>query len=244
FLIGVLMMKNQYTSIKKVGIICVVLLLTIALGNSMNKAFAGQDIQSMLMSWFDSKKNSSIEQIDQAITTEKERLMVELREAISAEIQRADSELAQITAAETALRVEMLRSHTADLIAGLDMYDTAEQEIIIVNLNYALQQGIDLLNGTISDFTPLLPPMPGGGSGMAPLPGTGSGTVPKPEDGEETNKTEEDPEANESDVTTEDGQEDKKDNNPGEEIDGETKVPSEENTADVVIETPSNGGNV
>src|SRR5690606_18806039 len=90
FLIGVLMMKNQYTSIKKVGIICVVLLLTIALGNSMNKAFAGQDIQSMLMSWFDSKKNSSIEQIDQAITTEKERLMVELREAISAEIQRAD----------------------------------------------------------------------------------------------------------------------------------------------------------
>ncbi|MBD7984554.1 hypothetical protein H9649_08180 [Sporosarcina sp. Sa2YVA2] len=154
------MKKRQNTNFAKIGMLCTILLLTIAIGSGMNKAFAGQNIQGLLTSWFEGKKDTSIEQIDQAITSEKERLMAELKDAISEEIQRAEAELDQFTADETALRVSMLQSYAAELMGNLNINNEAEQAAITANLDAALQQAMFLLNGSIS-HTPSLPePVP------------------------------------------------------------------------------------
>ncbi|MFD1205917.1 hypothetical protein ACFQ38_12535 [Sporosarcina contaminans] len=161
-------MKLPNISFKKVCILCAVLLLSIALGTGMNKAFAGQNIQSLFTSWFITKKEASIEQIDQAIASEKERLMGELREAIREEILRADAELAQFTAEETALRVKMLQDYAANLLGGLQIDLTDEKAAIIADLDAALAEAMAQLDYYSKMTPPVSNPNPGGSNGNMP----------------------------------------------------------------------------
>lgn len=189
-------MKSRNMSLRKVLLISAVLLLSIALGTGMNKAFAGQGIESLLTSWFDSKREASINQMDEAITSEKERLMEELREAIRMEMQRSDAELAQFTADETALRLRMLQEYAANLIGGLHIDLTSEKADIIANLDAALAEAMAQLDSSIIVSPPL----------VSPPPIDGEGTIPDGNDPEESiesdgNKDEESAEAEE----TEDG---------------------------------------
>ena len=201
-LIGVMgYMKVPNTSLKKICFLCAVFVLTLALGTGMNKAFASQNIQSLLTSWFDTKKDASIEQIDQAITSEKERLMVELRESIKIDMKRADAELAQFTADETALRLSMLQGHAKELIEGLHVDSKAEKETITANLDAALVKAMAQLDSSVT-VNPTV---------SAPKPAKGKDTAPEVKD--KKNATDHDNntevEEKESDVTEDEVEEEK-----------------------------------
>lgn len=143
-------MKVLNISLKKVCFLCAVFVLTLALGTGMNRALASQNIQSLLTGWFDTKKDASIRQMDQEITSEKERLMVELREAIKIDMQRADEELAQFTTDETALRLSMLESYAEELIKDLAIDATTEKAEVIANLDAALVKAKAQLDSSIT----------------------------------------------------------------------------------------------
>lgn len=153
-------MKNTKSKLKKIGLLSGMLLFIVLLGTGIDKAAAGQNIQGMLMSWYETKKVSSIHEIEQAITLEKNRLMAELREAVKLEIERANTEMKQFTESERELRLDALRRHAVYLMENLEVGDLAERDMIIANLNYNLELGIELLNGTITELPFIVSPMP------------------------------------------------------------------------------------
>ena len=63
------------TQFKKVSILLGALLVSICIGSGMNIAMADQDIETMLINWFNSKQSESNQEIDAAITTEKDQVM-------------------------------------------------------------------------------------------------------------------------------------------------------------------------
>lgn len=183
-------MKLRNTSLRRVLLISTVLLISIALGTGVNKAFAGQGIGSLLTSWFDSKREASINQMNEAITSEKERLIGELREAIRLEMQRSDEELAQFTANETALRLSMLQDYATNLIGGLYIDLTAEKADIIVNLDAALAEAMAHLDSSIVVPPQVSIPNP---SGEGSIPGEdGKKESSESDDSSETEDSKED----------------------------------------------------
>lgn len=219
-------MKLPNISFKKVCILCAVLLLSIALGTGMNKAFAGQNIQSLFTSWFITKKEASIEQIDQAIASEKERLMGELREAIREEILRADAELAQFTAEETALRVKMLQDYAANLLGGLQIDLSDEKAAIIADLDAALAEAMAQLDYYSKTTPPVSNPNPDGSNGNVPETNDDADAI-----GEEGNLGKEKEESEETDgELLEEEKGTAEGTNPDAELGEEIDLPSDEQT--------------
>ncbi|WP_172371541.1 hypothetical protein [Sporosarcina jiandibaonis] len=141
---------------KRILIVVGALFLSISIGSGVKSAFAGQDINSLLTNWFNSKKTESINQIDKAITNEKELLMVELKKGLQAEIQHAEDELAQFTQDEIELRVEGLRSYADELLMNMSFDNSDEQAEISATLNAIYEQALKQMNelATTADKEP------------------------------------------------------------------------------------------
>ncbi|MGG0670377.1 hypothetical protein ABE073_17830 [Lederbergia citrisecunda] len=234
-------MKLPETNFRKVLSICAVLLLSIALGAGMNKALAGQNIQSLLTSWFDSKRDASINQIDEAITSEKERLMEELREAIRMEMQQSDAELAQFTADETALRLSMLQEYAANLIGGLHIDLTAEKAEIIANLDAALAEAMAYLDSSIIVPPPPISPPAAGGEGTIP-----DGVAPEESiesDGSNGEESEGAGETEDGTIEVDEEQELEEESGPDADTDEESEIPLEDvESKDEIRDTPEEDG--
>ena len=116
------------------------LLLSIGIGSSINVAFADQDIEAMLLNWFDKQKNQSIEKIESAIMSEKELQMQRLKEELQIEIAKAEKELNQFTDKEKKARQQELKKYTNQLIKDFDVDDKAEKERINAELNAIVEK--------------------------------------------------------------------------------------------------------
>ncbi|QTD40819.1 hypothetical protein [Sporosarcina sp. Te-1] len=165
-------MKKTNNKLMKACLLTVVLLVTVALGNGMNKVWANQDIQSLLTNWFQGKKTESIQQIETAIHSEKELLMDELRAALQEEMRKAEEELTRYTEEETAKRVQELQNYAADLMANIQIDTTARKAEISADLDAALAQAMEQLNGSGVCVPSETPPTP------VPAPGTDLETGP------------------------------------------------------------------
>jgi hypothetical protein len=126
---------------KKTKIVFTSLLLCAGIGTG-NVALANQDISSLLTSWFNTKTEESITQIDNAISTEKASSMEKLEAALSTEMQQTEKEIVQFTEAEKARRVEELKRYTNQLIATIDVSSEGERAKIAEKLNAITQQAI------------------------------------------------------------------------------------------------------
>ncbi|QUW21229.1 hypothetical protein JSQ81_15645 [Sporosarcina sp. Marseille-Q4063] len=142
--------------LKRILIVVGALFLSISIGSGVKSAFAGQDINSVLTNWFNAKKTESINQIDKAITNEKELLMAELKKGLQTEIQLAEDELAQFTQDEIALRVDRLRSYADDLLRNMSIDNSDEQAKIAATLNAIYEQALEQMNvlSTTADEEP------------------------------------------------------------------------------------------
>ena len=144
----------MWKKLKKIGLLLGALLLTIGLGSGMNMAFAGQDAGSSLMNWFGAKKTTSEQEIAEAITGEKNRLMDGLRVALLEEKQRAEEELAAFTDNEKQIRTSALQEYAESLKANIKIDLTEEKEAIIADLDAEYNQAIEELNKPSTPIEP------------------------------------------------------------------------------------------
>ena len=132
---------------KRILIVIGALFLSMSIGSGVKSAFAGQDITSMLSNWFSAKKTESINQIDEAITDEKDLLMVELKEGLQTEIQLAEDELAQFTQDEIELRLDGLRSFADELLLNMSVDNSEEHAEISATLDAIYEQALEQMKG-------------------------------------------------------------------------------------------------
>lgn len=130
---------------RKALIILIALLLVFSFGSGFNRAFADQDIQSRLSSWFDNRKNESISEMDQAITLEKNRLMDQLRLELQLEMQRAQAQLARHTVAEIAQSIQLLEQYAAELSSGIHVSNETDKDAVSSNIDKALEDAKALI---------------------------------------------------------------------------------------------------
>ncbi len=133
---------------RKAIILLFALLLALSVGGGFNKASADQGIQSRLTDWFDNRKNESISEMDRAISSEKNRLMDQLRVELQLEMQRAQAQLARHTAAETAQSIRELEEYAAKLSAGIHVSNDAEKNAVSSNLDAALEDAKAIIKGS------------------------------------------------------------------------------------------------
>ncbi|MET3575008.1 hypothetical protein ACFFIY_04870 [Bhargavaea ullalensis] len=109
----------MYTKLHKRLVLVIGFCLCVMFGSGVGTALAGQDAGTMLENWFNGKRSQSVNEIDGAITAEKERLMGELRLKLNESIGSAANELDAFTAAEKQRRVKALNDYAASLMAGI-----------------------------------------------------------------------------------------------------------------------------
>lgn len=142
---------------KRLKLLIGTLFLGIVIGSSLNIAFANQDIQSMLTNWFDNQKTNSIELIESAVTTEKEKQLQRVKKQVEKEVSNAERELKQFTNKEKKQRVKTIKKYANELIKGMET-DTSEDQTEITNeLDSIVEKAINQMNNVKSTATPTQP---------------------------------------------------------------------------------------
>lgn len=131
---------------KKVILFIGAVILTVSIGSGVKTAFADADVSTMLINWFNNKQSESIQEIDAAITTEKNLLMEDLRVELKKEMQRAEEELAKFTEAEKRERVKSLQEHAKYLIKNMNIDNKEQEKNISTKLDSIIKQAIDQMN--------------------------------------------------------------------------------------------------
>ena len=131
------------------------LIISVSIGSGVTTVNADQDISSLLTNWFNGKQSASIQEIDKAITAEKELLKLELKEALKAEMQAAEHELDTFTVAEKNARIASLNKYAEELIAKINIDNSAEKEKVTNELNAIIAKAIKNMDAVkISPATP------------------------------------------------------------------------------------------
>ena len=131
------------------------LIISVSIGSGVTTVNADQDISSLLTNWFNGKQSASIQEIDTAITAEKELLKLELKEALKAEMQDAEYELDTFTDAEKNARIASLNKYAEELIAKINIDNSAEKEKVTNELNAIIAKAIKNMDAVkISPATP------------------------------------------------------------------------------------------
>ncbi len=153
--------KEKYKKIAKkkrflIGLGALLFCLTLVGG--VRSAAAGSDISSLLINWFSNKKSDSIQQIEVAISNEKDLLLTDLKKALQVEIESANQELAAYTQLEISARVANLQAYAEELKSGMK-FDNSDQEAAIqANLDAIVTNAIALMNSQEVDLS--LTPIP------------------------------------------------------------------------------------
>ena len=174
---------------KKVSILLGALLVSICIGSGMNIAMADQDIETMLINWFNSKKIESIKEIETAITSEKDQLKTTLTVELQNEMQLAENELASSTDAEKEQRISSLREYADSLLSSYKIDNSEEKEAMKENLDFIIKQAIAQMNGAAVPTSPLPLPNPVPAPELQPAPIPAPSPVVEPEDDSTTQPT-------------------------------------------------------
>lgn len=137
---------NKQLSFKNILIVLGALFLSISIGSGVKSAFAGQSIQNLLTSWFEDKKTESINQIEKAITEEKDLLLVDLKKGLQVEMKQADKELTEFTNNEIEQRVNELRKYADELLINMQTEHTVANKEVSASLNAIFEQAIKQMN--------------------------------------------------------------------------------------------------
>lgn len=137
---------------KKVKFLIGAILLTVGIGSSVNVAFADQDINALLTSWFDKKKAESISEIEQSIISEKEIQKQRLKEQLQLEIEQSEVELQAFTEEQKAARILALQQYSDTLIANFDIDNSKKEEKISGELEAIVQEAIEKMDKVVKNI--------------------------------------------------------------------------------------------
>lgn len=111
------------------------------MGGSFTAVFADQDINGLLTSWFQQKKDESIEKIDAAILAEQQQQTKRLEEALKVEIAKAEQRLDEKVENEILERTKALQQYSNQLIQSMKESKTKElDQAILSELDQIVQE--------------------------------------------------------------------------------------------------------
>lgn len=163
--------------IKKTLIISGVLVLSIGLGTGMKSALADVDVQQVMANWFSKKQDASIKEIDQAIDSERDILMGQLKGQLSTEMQLAEKQLAEFTATQKQTRITALQEYANNIKAGMTIDSSEQQAAVMKNIDIILENAKAQLDGQAAQLKLVTVPMPT----AAPVPASAPDLVVVPE---------------------------------------------------------------
>lgn len=163
--------------IKKTLIISGILVLSIGLGTGMKSALADVDVQQVMANWFSKKQDASIKEIDQAIDSERDILMGQLKGQLSTEMQLAEKQLAEFTATQKQTRIAALQEYANNIKAGMTIDSSEQQAAVMKNIDIILENAKAQLDGQAAQLKLVTLPMPT----AAPVPASAPDLVVVPE---------------------------------------------------------------
>ncbi|SES30919.1 hypothetical protein [Psychrobacillus sp. OK032] len=149
---------------KKVLIIIGALFLSVSVGSGVKTALADVDVQHLMANWFSKKQDESLKNIDEAIGEERDVLMGQLKDQLNAEMQLAEKQLAEFTAAQKQTRIAALQEYANNLKAGMKVDNREQQAAIMANLDAIITQAKVQMEGQAAELklipipTPEMPP--------------------------------------------------------------------------------------
>ncbi|MDQ0269152.1 hypothetical protein [Cytobacillus purgationiresistens] len=122
--------KSTQRKKKPIKLVAGLLFCVLMVSSSVSIAFANNDIESMLTTWFASKKADSIASIEKAVATEQEKQTIRLKEEVRVKIAEADKQIQQTTQTEIDLKVQELKRYTDELINSYHPAQEGNEEVI------------------------------------------------------------------------------------------------------------------
>lgn len=135
--------KKHHFSLK---LLIGVLLLSGTIVGNIGVAFADQDINTLLTSWFSKKGQESISSIETAVSTEKEQQKIRLKEELQSELANSAQLLQQYTEEEKQKRILELQQYADKLIEEMKLENNqAEKQRIAADMDKEIQMAIKQL---------------------------------------------------------------------------------------------------
>ncbi|MDN4608072.1 hypothetical protein [Sporosarcina highlanderae] len=141
--------KSSHSEIVKF-LIGAVLLIGI-IGGSVSVTFAHQDIQSLLMNWFDTQRGHALVEIKEAIDSEQEIQTGRLKEELHSEIQVANERLQAFTLIEKEKRTSELRRYVDELISTINIDNSQKENSLRDELESIFQAAVNEMNRVMND---------------------------------------------------------------------------------------------
>ena len=169
--------KRQF----KRATIIIGIFIILGLSGGVRTALADQDIQGLLTNWFNNKKVESVQEIEGAVSSERDRLMQNLEVELQREIQAAENQLNSFTATQKQTRIAALQEYANNIKAEMTI-DSSEQEAAVMkNIDIILENAKAQLDGQAAQLKLVSVPMPATAPVPATTPVVAPETTPVPE---------------------------------------------------------------
>lgn len=153
------------------------ILVILGFSGGMKTALADLDIQGLLTNWFNNKKVESVQEIEGAVSLERDRLMQNLEVELQREIQAAENQLNSFTATQKQTRIAALQEYANNIKAGMTIDSSEQQAAVMKNIDIILENAKAQLDGQAAQLKLVTVPMPA----AAPVPALAPDLVVVPE---------------------------------------------------------------
>ncbi|MDW0116091.1 hypothetical protein QTL97_04025 [Sporosarcina thermotolerans] len=143
--------QKRRSSLQKCKFLIGALLLIGIIGSGVSITFANQDIQSLLMNWFDTQRGHVLDEIKEAIDLEHEIQTGRLKEELHSEIQMANERLQAFTMEEKERRTSELRRYADELINGFVNDNLENENSVRDELDSIFQSAVNEMNRVVNE---------------------------------------------------------------------------------------------
>ncbi len=119
---------------------------------NVKTGFAYQDIQSLLAGWFHKERESTISDLEEAISAEKEIQIGILKEEISKKLVQADKEIGEFSEVEIEIRRVALEQYTKELVETTEFETEERKRGFIQELDEIIKETMEKLEKSKADL--------------------------------------------------------------------------------------------
>lgn len=105
----------------------IVIIVMFLFAIDVKTGFANQNIQSLLIGWFQKERDITISHLEKEISAEKEKQMEILKAEVARRLVQADKELGDFTEIEIEIRRAALEKYTMELIEATEFHSEEER---------------------------------------------------------------------------------------------------------------------
>lgn len=125
---------------------------------TMNVSFADEDIQAKLQHWYETKSQSALKVIDQAVNTEVELQKERLRKEVQLKMAKSAAEMDIFTKKQLEVHINEVRNHGDQLIDQIQFSNEEEKTALLQQLSSIQKKAEDEMTALANDFETAPPP--------------------------------------------------------------------------------------